>query len=75
MWLEEPIGKRINIMRAEQAVAQAPAAVATACPYCAVMLTDGLAALDAPIPVRDIAELVAEALAKAPRPEEVAVPA
>jgi len=64
MWMEEHIGKRINILRAEQAVAQAPRVVATACPYCAVMLTDGVAATEgaADIQARDVAELVAEAL-------------
>ena len=71
MWLEETIGKRINIVRAEQALAQSPAMVATACPYCAVMMADGLASLAQGKPVgavppsRDIAELVAEALVDA----------
>ncbi len=62
MWLEEKIGTRINVLRAEQALARQPAAVATACPYCAVMLGDGLAQKDEHIAARDIAELVAEAL-------------
>ena len=64
MWLEETIGTRINIARAEQALAVQPQVVATACPYCAVMMADGLAALagDAQTPSRDIAELVADAL-------------
>ena len=65
MWMEEHTGQRINVLRAEQAVAAAPGVVATACPYCAVMLTDGLAATEGgnEIPTRDIAELVADALA------------
>jgi Fe-S oxidoreductase len=64
MWLEETIGTRINVLRAEQALALQPQVVATACPYCAVMMADGLAAAQAgtPLPARDIAELVAEAL-------------
>ena len=64
MWLEETEGTRINVLRAEQALAQRPQVVATACPYCAVMMADGLAAASAtaPLPARDIAELVAEAL-------------
>ena len=40
----------------------APATVATACPYCAVMVGDGLAQVDDKVPARDIAELVADAL-------------
>jgi Fe-S oxidoreductase len=64
MWMEETIGKRINLVRAEQALGTAPTVVAVACPYCAVMLGDGLAALPqgAAVTTRDLAELVSEAL-------------
>jgi Fe-S oxidoreductase len=64
MWMEETIGKRINITRVEQAMALKPQTIATACPYCAVMMADGLAALPqaSGTQSRDIAELVAEAL-------------
>lgn len=66
MWLEETIGKRINVTRVEQALAVEPKVVATACPYCATMLTDGLKALQADerVQVRDVAELVAAALVR-----------
>ena len=55
-------------LRVEQALPQSPAVIATACPYCAVMMSDGTKALDeaAGIATRDIAELVAEALEPAP---------
>jgi Fe-S oxidoreductase len=64
MWMEETIGKRINITRVEQALAVQPQTIATACPYCAVMVGDGLGAVQpgATTQSRDIAELVAEAL-------------
>jgi Fe-S oxidoreductase len=64
MWLEETIGTRINVLRTEQALAANPAVIATGCPYCALMLTDGLAAVgrDADVRVQDVAELVAAAL-------------
>ena len=64
MWMEETIGTRINVLRAEQAVAASPTVVATACPYCAVMMGDGLAQLgqSEAIATKDIAELVADAL-------------
>jgi Fe-S oxidoreductase len=64
MWMEEHTGKRINILRAEQALAKSPRTVATACPYCATMLRDGVADLGRgdEVATRDIAELVAEAL-------------
>ena len=64
MWMDETIGKRINIARVEQALPKAPRIIATACPYCMVMMSDGTKALDdaAAIATRDIAELVAAAL-------------
>ena len=64
MWLEETIGTRINVTRTEQALLAAPQVIATACPYCAVMIGDGLKSLgrDAEVSNKDIAELVAESL-------------
>jgi Fe-S oxidoreductase len=47
MWLEESIGTRIGTARAEEAIATGADVVATACPYCTVMLTDGVAAAGA----------------------------
>jgi Fe-S oxidoreductase len=66
MWLEERIGKRINVTRVEQALPQSPRVLATACPYCAVMMYDGVSAVGQTdgIAVRDIAELVAEAMVR-----------
>ena len=64
MWMEETIGKRINITRVEQALPLSPAIIATACPYCAVMVSDALKARADPgaIAARDSVELVAEAI-------------
>jgi Fe-S oxidoreductase len=64
MWLEEHIGTRINVARVEQALPQSPKTIATACPYCAVMMADGISALgrEGEIQTQDIAELVAAAL-------------
>jgi Fe-S oxidoreductase len=44
MWMEERIGKRINVERVDEALGTAPSKIATACPFCRVMLTDGLTA-------------------------------
>ena len=70
MWMEEKIGKRINIARVEQALQTSPLTIATACPYCAVMMADSLAVAQpgALTQSRDIAELVAEALVAEPVP-------
>ena len=68
MWLEETIGKRINITRVEQALELQPKIIATACPYCAVMMADGLGAAQpgGATASMDIAELVADALVREP---------
>lgn len=64
MWMEETIGSRINVTRVDQAMEKAPKIIATACPYCTVMMTDGVAHhnKEEEIETRDIAELVADAL-------------
>jgi Fe-S oxidoreductase len=68
MWMEETTGTRINELRVTQALERDPAVIATACPYCAIMLRDGVASkgVEERVATRDIAELVAEAIAIAP---------
>jgi Fe-S oxidoreductase len=63
-WMEEHIGRRINVTRVEQALPQQPRLIATACPYCTTMIRDATTQLgcDEKIATRDIAELVAEAI-------------
>ncbi len=43
-WMEESIGTRIGTTRAAEAIGTGAATVATACPFCTTMLTDGVAA-------------------------------
>jgi Fe-S oxidoreductase/nitrate reductase gamma subunit len=62
MWMEEREGKRINHKRVEQALEKSPDAIATACPYCLIMLRDGTTDLErTDVDVRDVAELLADA--------------
>jgi Fe-S oxidoreductase len=42
MWMEERVGKRINHERIDEALSLDPDVVATACPYCRVMLGDAV---------------------------------
>jgi Fe-S oxidoreductase len=44
MWMEEKIGERINVNRTREAVATGADQIAVGCPFCRVMLSDGLTA-------------------------------
>jgi Fe-S oxidoreductase/nitrate reductase gamma subunit len=59
MWMEERIGKRINVERTEELLATGATALAVACPFCMTMISDGAKALGTDVPVYDIAEVVA----------------
>jgi Fe-S oxidoreductase len=65
MWMEEQRGTRINSERTRQALATEAETVATACPFCLVMMRDGVADAGARgegVVVQDIAEVLAAAL-------------
>jgi len=64
IFLEETIGKRVNVERTEQALATGAKTVAVGCPFCMTMMTDGTKAKDVEgsLQVRDLAELVADRL-------------
>jgi Fe-S oxidoreductase len=42
MWMEESIGTKVNDERAAEALSTGASRVATACPYCYIMLDDGV---------------------------------
>jgi Fe-S oxidoreductase len=60
MWMEETIGKRVNVARTEQALATHAGIVASSCPFCITMMTDGVKSKEMQDKVRvmDIAELI-----------------
>lgn len=64
MWMDEKIGKRINIQRLEDALATRSEWVATACPFCVTMFDDAIKSKDMEehVKIWDIAELVEQAL-------------
>ncbi|AGB20807.1 Fe-S oxidoreductase [Mycobacterium sp. JS623] len=69
MWMEEHIGKRVNHERVEEALDTGASAIATGCPFCRVMITDGVddvaAANDVPkAEVLDVAQLLLGSLDK-----------
>jgi Fe-S oxidoreductase len=84
MWMEEKIGSRINVNRTEEALrtlagadattattattATGASAIATGCPFCRVMLSDGLTAKQADgsapqdVEVLDVSQLLLESV-------------
>jgi len=72
MWMEESLGTKVNDERSRELVATGATRVATACPFCYVMMDDGVKAVaseeDAP-KVADIAMHILEALEEGERRE------
>lgn len=42
MWMEETIGKKVNDERSEELIATGASRIATACPFCYIMIDDGV---------------------------------
>ncbi len=64
-WMEESVGTNINDARAEQLVTTGASRIATACPFCYVMIDDGVKGLgkeDGEVKVADIALHLLEAI-------------
>ena len=58
MWMEEKIGSRINLNRVDEAIATGAQEVAVACPFCRVMVSDGMVARDSSVEVLDVAQIM-----------------
>jgi Fe-S oxidoreductase len=67
MWMEETRGTRINRARADEAIGTGADTVAVACPFCMVMLRDGVAdaAPDRAVATVDVSEILAERIVAA----------
>jgi Fe-S oxidoreductase len=74
MWMEEKIGKRINLTRTEEALATGADTIAVGCPFCRVMLSDGLTtkqsegAAREEVQVLDVAQLLLAAVQRGSSP-------
>jgi Fe-S oxidoreductase len=68
MWMEENIGKRVNMERTGEALGTGADIVSTACPFCMIMLDDAVKAngSDDDVSVMDISQVVERSLT-APR--------
>ncbi|MEO7754733.1 MAG: (Fe-S)-binding protein [Terracoccus sp.] len=79
MWMEEKLGTRINTNRTEEALATGADRIAVGCPFCKVMLSDGLnaaiqdgKATDA-VEVVDIAQMLLAAVRRGGAEDEAEV--
>jgi Fe-S oxidoreductase len=68
MFMEEHEGQRVNVNRTDEIIATGVSAVAVACPFCNVMITDGMKERnkEEEIQVLDVAELVARSIPDVP---------
>jgi Fe-S oxidoreductase len=68
MFMEEHDGERVNLNRTDEVIAAEVEAVAVACPFCNIMLTDGMKQrnVEDKIAVLDVAELVAASIPDVP---------
>jgi len=80
MWMEEKLGERINMNRTTEAVQTGADQIAVGCPFCRVMLSDGLTSLQASgsareeVEVLDVAQLLLASV-KRPDADDVALQA
>jgi Fe-S oxidoreductase len=74
LWMEETIGKRINIERIDEALATNPDVVSTACPYCMIMLDDAVkdkiqaGEASENVKVMDVSQMLLRSMRPAPVP-------
>ena len=71
MWMEEKIGKHVNVERTEEALGLDPDMISTACPFCMVMLSDAVTAKQQSgearedVQVLDVSQILARSLVAA----------
>jgi hypothetical protein len=72
MWMEERTGERININRTAEAVGTGADQIAVGCPFCRVMLSDGLTMLQSKgeareeVEILDVAQMLLASVQRAP---------
>ena len=76
MWMEEKLGTRVNMNRTEEALATGAERIAIGCPFCRVMITDGLTAKQSEgvgenVEVVDVAQMLLAAVKRGQEPESV----
>jgi hypothetical protein len=67
MWMEERIGKRVNVERTEEAIDTGADLIATSCPYCLIMMDDAIngkraEGMTKQVRVIDIAQVISDSI-------------
>jgi Fe-S oxidoreductase len=62
MWMEEKLGTRINLNRVDEAISTGAQEIAVGCPFCKVMVSDGIHARSKMVKLFDVAELILNAV-------------
>ena len=62
MWFDDAPDGRVGVGRIEEALATGAKTVAVGCPFCLTMVSDGVAAAESDVAVRNIAELLIEGI-------------
>jgi Fe-S oxidoreductase len=80
MWMEERIGKRVNVERTDEALGTGAELIATSCPYCLIMLDDAVNQRRSEgkvngVKVIDIAQVLADSIGLRKVPATVGAPA
>jgi Fe-S oxidoreductase len=80
MWMEERIGKRVNVERTDEALGTGADIIATSCPYCLIMLDDAVNQRRSEgkaegVKVIDIAQVLADSIGLRKVPATVGAPA
>src|SRR4051812_2232757 len=80
MWMEERIGKRVNVERTDEALGTGAEVIATSCPYCLIMLDDAVNQRRSEgkvngVKVIDIAQVLADSIGLRKVPATVGAPA
>jgi Fe-S oxidoreductase len=70
MWMEEKIGTRINLNRVDEVIDTGVPEVAVACPFCRIMVGDGMVARQSDVEVLDVAQVLLRTV-KASKAEEL----
>jgi len=68
--MEEDADKRVNVIRAKELAETGADTVAIGCPFCSVMVKDGLDSIGCEMDVKDLAEILWEKMVKMEEEED-----